>query len=64
MRERNLRTFSFFIKISNGHSRAEAEVFSGDKTVGVFLQVLQAKNKEKISTFDLEWHKDVILAAL
>lgn len=43
MRDRNLRTFSFLIKIPNRHSWAEAKVFSGDQTVGVFLQVLEAK---------------------
>lgn len=57
-RDRNLRTVSFFIKIPNRHSWAEAKVFSGDQTVGVFLQVLEAKRdtdkKTKISSFKME----------
>lgn len=37
----DLRSFSFFIKVSNRHARAEAEVFSADHTVHVLLQVLE-----------------------
>lgn len=66
MGDRNLRTFSFLIKIPNRHSWAEAKVFSGDQTIGVFLQVLEAKRdtdkKTKVSKMEL--NKNIILVAL
>lgn len=37
----DLGGFSFFVEISNGHARAEAEVFPADHAVRVFLQVLE-----------------------
>lgn len=41
-----LRSFSLFIKISDGHAWAEAEVFSGDHAVCVLLQVLHEAIRE------------------
>lgn len=57
----NLGTVSFFIKISNRHAWAEAEVFSGDHAVCVFLQVLDEVIEE---TEKRAGESDMFLASL